>query len=69
MDHSRVADHDLSMSKMESRPAHDRPWEHVFWVDAHADAIAISTPEALDDLAGFTTSVQVLGSCARGAGG
>jgi len=30
MDHSRVADHDLNMSNLESRPAHDRPWEYVF---------------------------------------
>jgi hypothetical protein len=50
MAHSRVADHDLSMSNPESRPARDRRWEHVFWVDLDADATAFSTREALDDL-------------------
>jgi prephenate dehydratase len=63
------ADHDLNMSKLESRPAHDRPWEYVFWVDLDADASALATREALDDLAGVTTSVRVLGSYARGARG
>ena len=32
------ADHGLNLSKLESRPAHDRPWEYVFWVDLDADA-------------------------------
>ena len=63
------ADHDLNMSKLESRPAHDRPWEYVFWVDLDADATAFSTREALADLAGVTTLVRVLGSYRRGAGG
>ena len=63
------ADHDLNLSKLESRPAHDRPWEYVFWVDLDADASALSTREALDDLAGVTTSVRVLGSYVRGVRG
>ena len=63
------ADHDLNMSKIESRPARDRPWEYVFWVDLDADATAFATRKALADLAGVTTSVRVLGSYARGAGG
>jgi prephenate dehydratase len=63
------ADHELNLSKLESRPAHDRPWEYVFWVDLDADGAALATREALDDLAGVTTSLRVLGSYARGAGG
>ena len=62
------ADHDLNLSKLESRPARDRPWEYVFWIDLDADATAFAAREALDDLAGVTTSVRVLGSYARGAG-
>jgi hypothetical protein len=38
-------------------------------VDLDADATAFATREALDDLAGVTTSVRVLGSYARGARG
>jgi len=63
------ADHDVNLSKLESRPARDRPWEYVFWVDLDADAAGLATRDALDDLAGVTTSVRVLGSYARGAGG
>jgi prephenate dehydratase len=63
------ADHDLNMSKLESRPAHDRPWEYVFWVDLDADADALATRAALADLGGVTTLVRVLGSYPRGAGG
>jgi chorismate mutase/prephenate dehydratase len=63
------ADYGLNLSKLESRPALDRPWEYVFWIDLDADATAFGTREALDDLAGVTTSVRVLGSYARGAGG
>jgi prephenate dehydratase len=63
------ADHDLNLSKLESRPAHDRPWEYVFWVDLDADAAALATREALADLAEVTTSLRVLGSYPRGAGG
>ena len=63
------ADHDLNMSKMEIRPARDRPWEYVFWVDLDADASALAVREALDDLAGVTTSLRVLGTYPRGAGG
>jgi len=63
------ADHDLNMSKLESRPARDRPWEYVFWVDLDADATSLTAREALADLAGVTTLVRVLGSYPRGAGG
>jgi len=63
------AAHGLNMSKLESRPSRERAWEYVFWVDLDADATAFTTREALDDLAGVTTSVRVLGSYARGAGG
>jgi prephenate dehydratase len=63
------ADHDVNMSKLESRPSHDRPWEYVFWVDLDADAAAFATREALADLAGVASSLRVLGSYPRGAGG
>jgi prephenate dehydratase len=60
---------DLNLSKLESRPSHDRPWEYVFWVDLDADATAPATREALEDLASATTLVRILGSYPRGAGG
>jgi prephenate dehydratase len=59
----------LNLSKLESRPALDRPWEYVFWVDLDADAAAPATRAALDRLALVTTMLRVLGSYPRGAGG
>jgi prephenate dehydratase len=62
------ADHELNLSKLESRPARDRPWEYVFWVDLDADAAAPTTRAALGALEAVTTSLRVLGSYPRGAG-
>ncbi len=64
-----VADHGLNMSKLESRPARDRPWEYVFWVDLDAAMDDAATAGALADLGGVTTSIRTLGSYRRGAGG
>ncbi len=63
------ADHDLNMSTLESRPARNRPWEYVFWIDLDADATAPAARAALDELRGVTTSLRVLGSYRRGAQG
>ncbi len=63
------AEHGLNLSKLESRPARDRPWEYVFWVDLDADATAPTTRAALVELAVATTSLRVLGTYPRGAGG
>jgi prephenate dehydratase len=63
------AGHGLNMSKLESRPVRDRPWEYVFWVDLDADAGAPAASSALAELAAVTTFMRVLGSYPRGAGG
>jgi prephenate dehydratase len=63
------AGHGLNMSKLESRPVRDRPWEYVFWVDLDADAGTVAASSALAELAAVTTFMRVLGSYPRGAGG
>ena len=63
------AAHGLNLSSLESRPAHDRPWDYVFWVDLDADATVPATRAALDELRAVTTLVRVLGSYRQGAGG
>ncbi len=63
------AEHGVNLSKLESRPVRDLPWEYVFWVDLDADAAAAATRAALHALGGVTTSLRVLGSYPRGAGG
>jgi prephenate dehydratase len=59
------AEHDLNMSKIESRPSRERAWEYVFWVDLDADAADPATAAALSALRGVTTMLRVLGSYAR----
>jgi prephenate dehydratase len=59
------ADHDLNMSKLESRPSRERAWEYVFWVDLDAGADDPATQAALAELTGVTTMCRVLGSYAR----
>jgi prephenate dehydratase len=59
------ADHDLNMSKIESRPSRERAWEYVFWVDLDADAADPTTAGALAALAEVTTMLRILGSYAR----
>ena len=63
------ARHGLNMSKLESRPSRERAWEYVFWVDLDADANAVETRAALDELGGVTTMLRVLGTYPRGEGG
>jgi prephenate dehydratase len=60
-----VHDHDLNMSKLESRPSRERAWEYVFWVDLDAGADDPATRAALAELTGVTTMCRVLGSYAR----
>jgi len=56
------ADHDLNLSKLESRPGHDRPWEYVFWIDLDGDSTDPAMAAALDELITVTTMTRRLGS-------
>jgi prephenate dehydratase len=56
----------LNLSKLESRPSHDAPWEYVFWIDLDADVRASATRVALAELGGIAAMVRVLGSYPRG---
>jgi prephenate dehydratase len=63
------ADHGLNLSKLESRPARDRPWDYVFWVDLDVDATEPGARAALRELQTVTTTLRILGSYPRAAGG
>jgi len=52
----------LNLSRLESRPSGEAPWEYVFWVDLDADAAEPSAVAALDELRGEAAMVRVLGS-------
>lgn len=62
------ADAEINLSKLESRPARDRAWEYVFWVDLDADAAREPLRSALDELQASTAMLRVLGSYPRAAG-
>ena len=62
------ADHQLNMSKLESRPSRERAWEYVFWVDLDADMSEPATSAVLQALGAVTTMVRVLGSYPKASG-
>jgi chorismate mutase / prephenate dehydratase len=64
------ADQDLSLTKLESRPLPDRPWEYLFYVDVEGNVDDERMKRALDALREYTGSLRVLGCypCRTGAG-
>jgi prephenate dehydratase len=56
----------INMSKIESRPLHDRAWEYVFWIDLDADAADPPARAALHELAAAVPMLRILGSYPRG---
>jgi prephenate dehydratase len=63
-----LAEHELNMSKLESRPSATHSWEYVFWVDLDAGLCAPEGPgaAALRDLRAVTVWVRVMGCYPRG---
>ena len=53
----------LNMSKLESRPSHDRAWEYVFWVDLDADERQAA--QAAAELSSDAAMVRILGTYRR----
>jgi prephenate dehydratase len=58
---SVLAEHDLNMSKIESRPSRERDWEYVFLVDLDADLSSEPASPVMDRLRAATVSLRVLG--------
>lgn len=59
------ADRDLNLSKLESRPIGDRPWEYWFYLDVQAGMGDPALAAALADLEREAGRVQVVGTYAR----
>lgn len=57
-----IADHQLNMRKLESRPSRERAWEYVFWIDLDGDAADPAMAAALQGLHDVTTMTRILGS-------
>lgn len=55
----------INLTKIESRPTKQRPWEYNFFVDFEGHRIDANVYEALEELKSYTLSVKILGSYPR----
>ena len=53
--------HNLMMSKLESRPINGNPWEEMFYIDVQGNLASDSMQQALQELKGLTRMLKVLG--------
>jgi prephenate dehydratase len=56
------AGRDINLTKLESRPLRDRPWEYIFYMDFEGHTEDANFQAAFDDLQEHTAFVRVLGS-------
>jgi prephenate dehydratase len=57
-----LARRSINMTKLESRPSRNLPWEYVFYADVEGDVALPSMVAALDELRAQTRMLEVLGS-------
>jgi chorismate mutase/prephenate dehydratase len=56
-----LADHGLSLTKLESRPRPNRPWEYMFFLDFEGNIADPKVSDAMDQLRGEALFFKVLG--------
>jgi chorismate mutase/prephenate dehydratase len=59
---SILADHELSLTKLESRPRLNRPWEYIFYVDFEGNVADARVADAVERVREQTVSLKLLGS-------
>lgn len=57
-----LSNHELNMTKLESRPRGHRPWEYLFYLDFQGNLSDPKTSKALDELKGHSLYLKVLGT-------
>ena len=57
-----LADHDLNLTKLESRPRRRSPWEYLFYLDFEGNVADDNVQSALTAVAARTRFLKVLGS-------
>jgi chorismate mutase / prephenate dehydratase len=60
-----LAEHRVSMTRIESRPSHRRKWDYVFFIDIEGHADEPHVAKALDELKKRSSLFRVLGSYPR----
>jgi len=53
---------DLNLTRLESRPSKQKPWEYIFYTDFEKGLFEQSAREALEELKKHTTFVKVIGT-------
>jgi chorismate mutase/prephenate dehydratase len=56
-----LRNHNLIMTKLESRPIYGNPWEEMFYLDIQANVESAAMQKALHELGEITRSMKVLG--------
>lgn len=57
-----LADHELSLTKLESRPRPNTPWEYIFYVDFEGNLANPEVARAIEGVRAHTLALRVLGS-------
>ncbi|MDH4230215.1 MAG: prephenate dehydratase [Nitrospirota bacterium] len=60
-------DHSINLTRIESRPSRQRPWEYLFFIDMCGHPTDTSVKDALAALRGTSVWVKVLGAYPRAA--
>lgn len=58
----RLSKNDVNLTKLESRPIPENPWEYVFYVDLDAGTDNKKVKLALSEMEASTTFIKILGS-------
>jgi prephenate dehydratase len=56
------AKRNINLTKLESRPTKDKPWEYLFYVDFEGHVDDGNCAEALDEIKDYTSLLKILGS-------
>lgn len=59
---STLAERSLNLTKLESRPLPDTPWQYRFYLDFEGNVADAATARAIEALAPLTTQLRLLGS-------
>jgi 3-deoxy-7-phosphoheptulonate synthase len=62
-----LADNNINLVKLESRPIHSRPWEYLFYADVEVDVNDEQHRHILEELQSKTEFFKFLGSYQKGA--
>ncbi|CAA2929520.1 P-protein [Arsenophonus endosymbiont of Bemisia tabaci Q2] len=56
-----LKEHNIIMSKLESRSIDNKPWEEMFYIDVQANLRSLDMQYALEKLTAMTRSIKILG--------